>query len=171
MYVENVFLKKQRLCLNIMFTCYFNFVVHCGLNIQFTSFRDLFPKNIKTTQFLFQFSLSFSFLCARYSLLTILIFQLHCVKIHREDFLLSPKSAEILCHFSETGSEKRTAPKFWGKRVEEASNSFMQAPLHSCNWVIAHTGWMSNYRGGNEFTHDNNQVIMWTFVALQGALD
>ncbi|KAG9438716.1 hypothetical protein H6P81_021348 [Aristolochia fimbriata] len=45
-----------------------------------------------------------------------------------------------------------------GKRIEEASDSFMHAPLgsgdiaqlvelRSCNWVVAITGWMSNCPG------------------------
>ncbi|KAG9438463.1 hypothetical protein H6P81_021586 [Aristolochia fimbriata] len=48
-----------------------------------------------------------------------------------------------------------------GKRIEEASDSFMHAPLgsgdiaqlvelRSCNWVVAITGWMSNCPGGND---------------------
>uniref|UniRef100_A0A6N2N9U7 Uncharacterized protein ycf68 n=1 Tax=Salix viminalis TaxID=40686 RepID=A0A6N2N9U7_SALVM len=50
------------------------------------------------------------------------------------------------------------APK---KRIEEASDSFIHAPLgsgdiaqlvelRSCNWVVAITGWMSNCPGGND---------------------
>ncbi|KAK8680896.1 hypothetical protein V6N13_109834 [Hibiscus sabdariffa] len=45
------------------------------------------------------------------------------------------------------------------KRIEEASDSFMHAPLgsgdiaqlvelRSCNWVVAITGWVSNCPGG-----------------------
>lgn len=47
------------------------------------------------------------------------------------------------------------------KRIEEASDSFMHAPLgrgdiaqlvelRSCNWVVAITGWVSNCPGGND---------------------
>ncbi|KAD6796066.1 hypothetical protein E3N88_06962 [Mikania micrantha] len=47
------------------------------------------------------------------------------------------------------------------KRIEETSDSFMHAllgsgdiaqlvELHSCNWVVAITGWMSNCPGGND---------------------
>ncbi|KAL2247864.1 UNVERIFIED_CONTAM: putative protein ycf68 [Sesamum indicum] len=48
-----------------------------------------------------------------------------------------------------------------GKRIEEASDYFMHAPLgsgdiaqlvelRSCNWVVAITGWMSNCPGSND---------------------
>ncbi|KAK9167046.1 hypothetical protein Scep_002237 [Stephania cephalantha] len=58
-----------------------------------------------------------------------------------------------------TGEVSRSSPGMAhqapGKRIEEASDSFMHAPLgsgdiarlvelRSCNWVVAITGWMSN---------------------------
>ncbi|PPD70747.1 hypothetical protein GOBAR_DD32373 [Gossypium barbadense] len=55
----------------------------------------------------------------------------------------------------------RDGPAAPRKRIEEASDSFMHAPLgsgdiaqlvelRSCNWVVAITGWVSNCPGGND---------------------
>ncbi|KAG9455495.1 hypothetical protein H6P81_000003 [Aristolochia fimbriata] len=58
-----------------------------------------------------------------------------------------------------------------GKRIEEASDSFMHAHLARgyssvgrappCNWVVAITGWMSNCPGGND-------SIFWSRRLSQG---
>uniref|UniRef100_A0A6N2L1K4 Uncharacterized protein ycf68 n=1 Tax=Salix viminalis TaxID=40686 RepID=A0A6N2L1K4_SALVM len=78
------------------------------------------------------------------------------------------------------------APK---KRIEEASDSFIHAPLgsgdiaqlvelRSCNWVVAITGWMSNCPGGNDSILYLNRWLTfskssmdrtWTIVGVGGS--
>ncbi|KAG9455509.1 hypothetical protein H6P81_000017 [Aristolochia fimbriata] len=70
-----------------------------------------------------------------------------------------------------------------GKRIEEASDSFMHAPLgsgdiaqlvelRSCNWVVAITGWMSNCpgEGGRMGSWSRSSMDRtWTIVGVGGS--